>query len=66
MIEEKDKMNSEYHYVLFECETEEYELGFSMIKKIFKNWRKPELKFENWKITDFDDHLRSNIYTEND
>jgi hypothetical protein len=66
MITEETSDDFEYHYVLFECETEKYELGWSMFKKIFANWRKPDLKFENWQITDFDDHLRSNIYIEGD
>jgi len=51
MISSTAENDFEYHYVLFECETDQIEAGF---------------KFDNWKITDFDDYLGSNSYIEND
>jgi hypothetical protein len=52
--------------LLIECTTEKYELNWNIFKKIWKNFRKPELKFENWVITDFDDCLLGNPYTSED
>ena len=57
MIKESEKRDREVHFLLLECTTDKYELNWNIFKKIWSNYRKPALKFENWTITDFDDCL---------
>jgi hypothetical protein len=41
MIPYEDKHNKEFHYLQFECTTDDYELDWGLIKKIFGNFRNP-------------------------
>ena len=66
MILPEDKESKEFHYLQFECTTDEYKLDYSIIKKVFSNFRNPNLNFKDWVITDFDDHLRGNKMIEAD
>lgn len=39
MILPEDRLKNEFHYLQFECTTDNYELNWSLIKKVFENFR---------------------------
>ena len=61
MIAEDNSDEPEVHFVKFETITDRWDLGYKMIFQAFRKYfSKPELKFERWYVTDFDNCLKGN------
>jgi hypothetical protein len=61
LINQEDHMKDEIHFMRLESVVNSFEIRFSTVFKLLKEiFTKPELKFESWVITDFDNFLNGN------
>ena len=61
LIPEKEKEYEEVHFLKMESKVCEYEIRFGTILKLIKEMaNKPDLKFSDWTLTDFDLQLNGN------
>ena len=60
MISKDDEMDKESHYVLFETVTDRYTVSYKVVGQLMRRFFDKSLKFEEFKIVDFDNCLNGN------
>ena len=60
MMTDDNKHEIETHYMLVESIMERFNFGDGLIRKMWRQFKAPEIKFERFYIIDFDNCLNGN------
>merc|ERR1712166_685497 len=60
MISANDKDDIETHYLQIESVMERFDMGTGVFRQMWAQFRNPDIKFERFYVTDFDNSLNGN------